>query len=299
MIKSEPYNFQNIYIITTYRCNWNCEFCLFRFNGEIEASLDEIISKIEYSIKDSKKKVYLKITGGEPFLKKKLLKRIFELSNFYRDKIYKIGIGTNGSIRLPEFFNDLNIRTNIFLSRHNIKDNLLYPNELGRNIDNSLIDFRINCNLINGSVDSLEKIEEYIIEKYTKYRITHFCFRELSKVNVDINSMYPKQIYDYINYYNKNVIFFTDIEKKINKNNKFSKSRITGNYYDLNHWYWYKNCSDKISVKFRMIDETKLIDFNKNRNPNDIDEYVIHPDGTLTGCWDKELKIIFKGDKNA
>jgi hypothetical protein len=28
-----------------------------------------------------------------------------------------------------------------------------------------------------------------------------------------------------------------------------------------------------------------LIKFNDSTK--DIDEYVVHPDGTLTGCWDK------------
>ena len=42
------------------------------------------------------------------------------------------------------------------------------------------------------------------------------------------------------------------------------------------------------------IDETRLIDFNTG-NPDEIDEYVIHPDRALTGCWDKDPKIIMKG----
>ena len=48
--------------------------------------------------------------------------------------------------------------------------------------------------------------------------------------------------------------------------------------------------STKISVKLRAINEQKLIEYNQQNKG--IDEYVIHPDGTLTGCWDKDLKQI-------
>lgn len=291
----EPYAFQNIYLITTYRCNWNCQFCLFRFNVEAETTVDEYVQRLEYSILDSSRKVYIKITGGEPFIKTGLLREIFKVADKHRDKIYKIGIGSNGSIPLPKFFNDVNIRTHIFLSRHSVKDKLPRPSDLARRIDNPMIDFRTNCNLIKGGVDSVEKIEQYVKEKHSSSGITHFCFRELSKVGVDSNLLYPKQVYDYIEYYDGHLIPVSGIENQIRTMSRFRRSRTTGNYYDINRWYWYEYDGNKVSVKFRTIDETKLISFNKDISPDDIDEYVVHPDGTLTGCWDKELKLIVKG----
>lgn len=290
----EPYMFQNIYLITTYRCNWKCQFCLFRFNVEKEAPVDEYIQKLEYSILDSPKKVYIKITGGEPFIKTGLLEEIFKIADKHRDKVYKIGIGSNGSIPLPRFFNDVNIRTHIFLSRHSIKDKLPLPADLAKGIDNPMVDFRVNCNLIRGGVDSAGKIEQYIKDRHSSSKITHFCFRELSKVDIDSNLIYPKQIYNYIKYYDDHLVPVLDIEAEIKTMPQFRKSRTTGNYYDINRWYWY---NDKISVKFRTIDETRLISFNKDISPSRVDEYVVHPDGTLTGCWDKELKLIAKGGK--
>lgn len=299
-IEFEPYEFQNIYLITTYRCNWQCEFCLFRFNKEPEASTDEILGRLEYSIKDSRRQVYIKITGGEPFIKQDLLREVFGVASRYKERVYKIGIGTNGSISLQPFFNDVDVRTHIFLSRHEVMDELLRPNELAQGVHNPLIDFRINCNLIEGGVDNLKKIECFIDEKYGEYGITHYCFRELSKVDVDANAMYPKQIYEYIEYYHDHLVPVKAIEERIQGHPGFRKSRITGNYYDRNDWYWYDHDGQQISVKFRAIDETRLIDFNTNVKPDDVDEYVIHPDGTLTGCWDKELKVIMRGgEKNA
>lgn len=295
MIKLEPYSFQNIYLITTYRCNWSCDFCLFRYNIEKEAPISEILYRLEYSIKDSQRKVYIKITGGEPFLKTDLLEGIFELSEKYQDKIYKIGIGTNGSIPLPHFFNDVATRTHVFLSRHNWDEQLPTPKDLLGSIDNPLVDFRINCNLIRGGIDNLSKIKKYIKNSLIM-GIDHICFRELSKVEIDVNMMYPRQIYDYIAYYKEYVVYIKDIEHKIKNHPEFGYiTRRTGNYYDLNHWYWFTYMDQKVSIKFRSIDEVKLIEYNTKIKPTGIDEYVIHPDGTLTGCWDKESKVIMKG----
>lgn len=290
----EQYAFQNIYIITTYRCNWACGFCLFRFKKEKEAPPDVIIDRLEYSIKNSPQRVYIKITGGEPFLKTRLLQRIFEIAEVYRDRVYKIGIGTNGSIPLPSFFEHVLIKTHIFLSRHSIKDNLPQVATLSNGLINSVLDFRINCNLIRGGVDSLANIKQHIAEK-SKQGVTHFCFRELSKVNVDANSMYPPQIHDYVDYYDKHLVPYAEIKVQLDEDKQFQQSRETGNYYDRNYWYWYNTDESKISVKFRAIDEARLIEYNTNVQPDEVDEYVIHPDGTLTGCWDKELKVIFKG----
>lgn len=293
----EPYAFQNVYVITTYRCNWDCAFCLFKHNKEEEADESEILSRIEFSIQTSDMPVYIKITGGEPFLKLSLMEKIFELAEQYEDDVYKIGIGTNGSIPLPAWFNDVTTRTHIFLSRHGLWLDTKGPKELAKDIDNDMLDFRVNCNLIKGlywSVDTVGKMEYYIDLLHHTRGITHFCFRELSKVSVDDNFMYPEQIYDYQKYYDERLIRVSDIEEELKDNPRFEKSRVTGNYYDTNNWYWYKkDGQEPISVKFRTIDETRLIEYN--RNTPGVDEFVVHPDGTLTGCWDKEMKLIVKG----
>jgi organic radical activating enzyme len=294
-MKIKKYTFQNIYLITTYRCNWKCDFCLFRFKKEEECSIDTILKKLTYSILDSPKKVYIKITGGEPFLRPVLLRAVFDTCEQYKDKIYKIGIGTNGSLPIPSFFKDITIPTYIFLSRHAMIDKLPTPQKLFYGNNNKSISFRINCNMIKGEIDSLNKIKLYIKQKVETYGVTHFCFRELSKVNIDATSMYPKHVYDYIEYYTENLITFSTIKQQLNADFQFEETRVNGNYYDTNRWYWYYDNGQKISVKFRSIDEKRLLEFNDN-NPDVIDEYVIHPDGTLTGCWDKDRKIIIGGE---
>jgi len=83
------------------------------------------------------------------------------------------------------------------------------------------------------------------------------------------------------------------IEKSLGR--RFVYSRNTGNAYDTNHWYWFDG---DISVKFRGIDEVALLEYN-DATPDTIDEYVVHPDGTLTGCWDRDRKLLIKGGCHA
>jgi len=291
-LKREEYKFKNVYIITTYRCNHDCEFCLFKFNKEKEVSTDIIIDRLKHIINTCDEKLYLKITGGEPFLKIKLLNEIIELSNENKDKIYKIGIGSNGSISIPSYFNNTKNKIDIFFSRHaNIEDNPI--DEIMREIKSNLIRVRLNCNMIKGKIDTYEKIIEYLTAM-EKMKFGMVTFRELNKINIKNNNMYPQYILEYDEYYKQNLIKITDILKKVDKDKRFCKSRVVGNAYDDNIWYWYK---DKISVMFRKIDEKKLLKYNNKFKG--IDEYVIHPDGTLTGCWDKETKILTKGGEYA
>lgn len=288
----EEYAFQNVYLISTYKCNWKCPFCLFRYQKEQDAPVEDILSRLSYSIDHSDRNVYIKITGGEPFLRLDLLEKVFDLCNSRKDRIYKIGIGSNGSVRVPGFFGKLAIRTHIFLSRHAIKDELPKPEEL-RGFDNPLVDFRLNCNLINGGVDSLPKIEEYIRSRMVD-GITHVCFRELSRVDLDASSIYPEEVVQYDRYYRDHLVPVKGLLGELGDNPRFKMSRMTGNYYDTNWWYWYDaGGGTRISVKFRAIDEARLLEFN--RKESGVDEYVIHPDGTLTGCWDKDMKVIVKG----
>lgn len=287
MVK-EKYSFQNIYCITTYRCNHRCDFCLFRFNKEKECDIKKYLLNLEYCIKESKDRIYIKITGGEPFIYPTLLKEIFLLANKYKDKIYRIGVGTNGSIIFPDFLNDVNIKTHIYVSRHNMDD--LSIGWLTRDINNPNIDYRFNCNLIKGGVDNIDKINKYIHLAYIN-KVKFITFRELNNIYLDNNENYDSNILDYKKYYINNKVSIKDIKLP----NNFKLSKVDGNPYDTNYWYWYKSpdLPKKTSVKFRVIDEKKLTVYNKIFKG--VDEYTIHPSGRVTGCWDKDTKIIKKG----
>jgi MoaA/NifB/PqqE/SkfB family radical SAM enzyme len=289
----DEYGFQNIYVIATYKCNWECPFCLFRYNTEQDASEDLVVDRVKYAIHDSKKMCYVKITGGEPLLKQGLLGKLFDLCNKERGKIYKIGVGSNGSIPIGGPFEKLTVRTHVFFSRHSIEDSLPKYRDIVR-CGNDFIDYRLNCNLIKGGVDSVDAIEKYI-DRRASEGFRYICFRELSAVDLVNNSIYPKEVVDYDAYYHDKLVRVSDILKDLEKTGRFEKSKVSGNYYDTNIFYWYRLPGHPldVSVKFRIIDERRLLEYN--RANDGVDEYVVHPDGTLTGCWDKDMKVILKG----
>jgi organic radical activating enzyme len=256
-----------------------CDFCLFhklKYNEIIE---HEYIKKITKILKLEKKQVHLKITGGEPLLKVNLIIKILKLSNIY-ENIMEIGIGTNGTIIIPDTFNIVKHPLMIYFSRHTINNNIEISN-ICKNIHNPLIQIRLNCNLIKGYVDDEIGILKYL-DWAKKQNIEYVCFRELNSLDIDTTNMYPHYIYDYDKYYKKNIISI-EIRHTISKLiYNFSIVRP----HDENHFYTYNG----MKISFRIVKEHKIREYNlKNK---DIDEYVIHPDGLITGCWDRELKIL-------
>lgn len=291
MIIKKPYRFKNFYIITTYKCNLSCDFCLFKFNEKLfeDATKEKIVDKIHEVMKSTDEQIYIKITGGEPFLKMDLLKSIFQTLEEYKDKIYNVGIGSNGTIKIPDFVIKSVLPTDVFFSRHDFisgEDNVLLDSVSKQS---KKYYTRLNCNLIKGGIDDLSKIKKYI-ESAKIHGIKSICFRELNSISLDENSIYPNEVYSYKNYYLNNIVYLNDIFKQIEQDseNKFKMEFVNGSKYESNYRFTYDN---SMWIKFRCINEDVLVEFNHN-NPNMIDEYVLHSDGLLTGCWDRHQKII-------
>ena len=293
MKKKENYKFQNIYIISTYKCNCNCNFCLFKHN-KCFVNNNKILESLKYAIDNSKIPCYIKITGGEPFLNYRLIKRIIELCN-NNNRIYKIGIGTNGTIQIPLFINNTRKRVSIYISRHHYDDKKIKKGfdikkdisikNIVKNIKNQKIKIYLNCNLIYKEIDSISEIYKYL-DYAILNNVSGVTFRELSEITLNSVSMYNDYVYNYEKYYKKNIILVKDIHKQFIESGAFVFFKRNGNYYDDNKWYRYNN----FIVKLRQISEKKLIEYNNKFNG--LDEWTIFPDGSLNMCWDKKLKKI-------
>ncbi|MCK5016174.1 MAG: hypothetical protein KAS32_03800 [Candidatus Peribacteraceae bacterium] len=268
----------------------SCDFCLFKFNDEIfkDAPIKKMVDKIHEVMKSTDEQVYVKITGGEPLLKTELLKSIFQTLEEYKDKVYNVGIGSNGTIKIPDFVINSVLPSDVFFSRHDFISNEDSVLQDSVSKQSKKYYTRLNCNLIKGGIDDLFKIKRYI-ESAKACGVKSICFRELNSIALDEQSIYPKQVYQYGEYYSKNVIHLNDILKEIDYefNSDFKVKSINGNEYDTNYNFIY----DSMWVKFRSIKEDVLVKYNRE-NPNTIDEYVLHSDGLLTGCWDRNQKII-------
>jgi pyruvate-formate lyase-activating enzyme len=280
---------KNFYVITTFKCNCKCAFCLFRKN-EIEDCDDGYkLEVIEDVIRNTNERLSIKITGGEPFIKPKLVNDIITIANSHKDKIHNIGIGTNGTLPMPLM--DSGVPVNVYASRHTFADNaegfgvervLSYEDLLRTNAHS----IRLSCNIIKGGVDTTDEVLKYL-HNMESVGLDHICFRELNRLSVDNELMYEDFIYDYLKYYKEKLVSIKSIMMELNASPLFSFKEIKESAYDSNYIFLYK---DKIRVKFRVIREDILVKYNKKFKG--IDEYVLHPDGLLTGCWDRNQKII-------
>lgn len=281
MRNTYKHSHKNLFVILTFQCNQNCNFCLFRFNKIKECKENIIVSKVEKILSENTEIMFsVKLTGGEPFLKPSLLIKLIKKCGEFKN-IRDIGIGTNGTVTIVAEMEKTSHKTNIYFSRHGV------DTEWGeiKNIKfkNPLIEKRLNCNLIKGGIDNLDKVLKYIL--WAKEQgIKFICFRELNNLHINNRNMYPQFIYDYFEYYKSNLVKITSIMSKIDK--YLSYDRTVSNGYDTNYVYH----DDEIKVLFRKIDESRLLSFNK-KNPG-IDEYVVHPDSLVTGCWDRDLKVL-------
>lgn len=88
----------------THQCNYGCSYCMFSCNYlkvDGELTIEECFHVIDELVKNNFK--HLKITGGEPFIRKDIIK-ILE----YASKRLITDISTNASLITPEIVEDLN-----------------------------------------------------------------------------------------------------------------------------------------------------------------------------------------------
>ncbi len=288
---STSYDTTPIFLINSFDCNLKCEFCLFKFNKGEDSLTGEKLVKLEQAIKlceENNRRIKVKITGGEPLLR--------DLSPYLKaiDKNNKnvefIGMGTNGTFQIPEYFNDVKTKTYIYFSWHAISEPYGLDDKLSFDIakafiDNPDITYRASCNLIKGEVDSLLAIKYYL--ELLPEEIEFVCFRELNSIDIEKNSIYEQYIYDYIEYRKEKLIPLLSILQGVNEDEDFTHVETRDYGFIRNAYYKYKNTT----VLFRILDEGKLIDV-ADSSPDQIDEIVIHPDGLVTGCWDRDRKVM-------
>lgn len=279
-LKFEP-TFKNLFVNVTYKCNQRCQFCLLRYN-KIKETTDVQFCKKLYKILHTNPDLTfaVKITGGEPFLRPERVRKLLYVCNEFGN-IRDIGIGTNGTKPILDWVNVSHHPLHLYISRHDTGREWGLPPSVY--IDNPLVDLRFNCNLFKGGVDSLDKILDYLAwARALGIRVV--CFRELNKISIDNRSMYEQFIYDYIKWYKQNIVKLDDILEQLPKT--FTPKYIKSNGYDTNYVYAYGD----MKVIFRVIDEVSRI--KKMMKRTGIGEFVIHPDGLVTGCWDRDLKRL-------
>ncbi len=263
-------NISYLRLSVTDLCNLNCKYC--SSSNEVKVSHFDLLSN-EEMVKVIKvfhnlgiKKV--RITGGEPLLKKGLCDLIRQLSTFIDD----IGITTNGQL-LPDMINDLkdaglkSINVSLdtldpikyqYLTLGKI-DNVLKGLEMAYNLHLSI---KINAVLLKGVNDE----EIFELAKYAKSINAKFRFIELMPFTTTLD------------YFNKYYISSDEIIKKYNL--IYITSNGTSEYYKnaqgleigfirpISHKFC-KECN-----RIRMTSFGKIIPCLHSKDTYDIKEYI-------------------------
>lgn len=100
-------------LFTTTKCNLSCDYCFHSNRSLGDTKFEDVISYIENIDSYLAPNMVINFFGGEPLLNKDL---IIKVVNHYKDRKYKYGVCTNGTIfdvDLFKFFIDHNIKVQV------------------------------------------------------------------------------------------------------------------------------------------------------------------------------------------
>ncbi|MDP4181544.1 MAG: radical SAM protein [Bacillota bacterium] len=108
----------NLTLHLTNRCNLACTYCYVSKDKYADMDFDTAKQSIDLALKYSKKYIGVSFFGGEPLIKKDLIKTLIEYTKYLHKKTgitFSFNMTTNG-ILLDEQFIDYSLRENIFIS---------------------------------------------------------------------------------------------------------------------------------------------------------------------------------------
>lgn len=211
--KINMYHPINLNIFITNMCPYSCPFCINKDYSNKDIS-DELYYKcIRQTLTELKdKNVEITITGGEPTIKPERLVKTIRLCKELGFNCRTVSTTASNIFTLYEdkpliqHLVENNFIHNINVSRMSINNNDIMLNKVIDeynlqklitfcNVNNA--EMRISCNLINGLVDSMDKIFKYV---------DHFS-------NLGVNSILFRELVNYEGPILNNVVNFTDFTK--------------------------------------------------------------------------------------
>lgn len=292
-------------------CNADCKFCVAQLRYSHRQAMyikPHIEDEIEYFRRLDRVLELIRplnpsvsITGGEPSLSPKLSQviRMIDDYGFRKRTITTNGTGllskVNGNERVIDQlirynWNHLNIsrasesdELNLKIMRYH-KDEEYCNNRMLKQIiditNDSPLNHRLSCLLLKESVNSVERIKEYL-EFYRQMGVNNVIFRELMDFSKDaINT-------EKIKYCMDNKIRLNDIWEEIEKDSEFEP------YLNILGYYYYV----EIYKYHEMIVASESADLNqqyveKGKNKDMVYEMIFHPNGNLCGSWVDSEEIL-------
>lgn len=307
-------NFNFSIFIDDY-CNADCKFCVAQLRYEHrnliykkeKLEYDDYIKQLEFVLKTIRPlNPSISITGGEPTISPKLID-VLKLVDKYGFR--KRTITTNGSHLLDMAYGrtvlenlikygwqHLNIsrtstddKLNQEIMRYNSHEGYC-DNEMLKEIlrvtNGSTLAHRISCLLLQDSVNSVEKIKDFV-EFYCGLGANNFIFRQLMDYSHDAVNV------EKMHYCESNKVDLNDIWEDFEKYPEFVPFLNILGYYYYVEIYKYKNMATVAGESADMKVQYKEFE----AHPNTIYEMVFHPNGNLCGSWVDKDKILIPWEK--
>lgn len=266
----------HIHIKCTDRCDANCSFCIEKSERNNPQNEDNMMASTKEVLLQLAMQGHLKtvsITGGEPTV----FNRINELVNLIGSfNLTLFSINTNGRYlsKIPKDFKGC-----VDISKHAIDDTDVFRRKYNVDVPAILLfkeshpnaSVRLQCVLgVSDKMRNLEDIIKYII-RYREY-VDDFSFRNLIIENDET----------------KISGLLLDLRSLLFNHGELVEQVIQDYYV----YETYKFLDTNITLSWSNMKE--LREYNESHQSNFLEEIIVHPDGMVTGSWNKKSLIIHK-----
>lgn len=265
----------HVHIKCTDRCDASCKFCIEKSERNNPQNSVNMLSSTKTILEELNNQGYLKtvsITGGEPTIYPNIEELINLISSY---KLILFSINTNGRFldKIPNSFNGW-----VDISKHAISDSHVF----GRSFNISSTDIlkfkkthpyakiRFQCVLgTNSNMRTVGNIIDYIQE--FKNVVDDFSFRNLIIENKE--EIIDKTLFDF---------------RKLLLSNGELVEQVIQDYYVYETYKFFDTC-----ITLSWSNMLKLKEYNESHDSNFLEEIIVHPDGTVSGSWNKKSLIIY------
>jgi len=263
----------HIHIKCTDRCDSNCSFCIEKSERDNPQNVKNLLESSKFILKTLNNQGMLRtvsITGGEPMIFPKINELIDIIKSY---NIMLLSINTNGYNinKLQDFDGWINISKHAIDDRDVFKrDFVITPKYLMRfRKTHPHIKIRLQCVLGTSNISTINDVFKFI--DYFKGYVDDFSFRNLiidgkeSCINDTLLSL--------------RYILFTYHE---------FVEQVIQDYY-VYETYIYNG----IPITISWSNMKELMNYNESHNSNFLEEIIVHPDGIISGSWNKKSLVIY------
>jgi molybdenum cofactor biosynthesis enzyme MoaA len=270
----------HLHLKTTDLCNAKCDFCVEKSHRNDKANPDQFLKNTELMLNEMQNQGILfsvSVTGGEPTICGFLGELLDILSRF---DIHFLTMNTNG-IELKKYSKQLSQFNAIDISRHGFNDdenNRIFSayvptiDEL-KELKNEIFDTQMRIQAVTTLINSPDDMNKFI-DVYSF--ADDISFRRLMKLSKE-----------YGHNYSINDSSYTDLIEYAFNNWEF-KEQVVQDYYV---YEIYNNGETDVTFSYSNMELLRKYEVNEN---DFYREFIIHPNGYVSGSWQFDNRILLK-----